>query len=675
MTSSAPVADGRGAHLPAIEGMRALAILLVVAYHAGIPAVSGGYVGVDVFFVLSGYLIIGLLDRELRATGRIALAVFWARRARRLLPAAAVVLAVTLAIGSVLLPSNLQRQSATAALASATYVSNLWFAGRATDYLGDESANPLLHTWSLSVEEQFYLAWPLLLTVLALPRVGSSRARIAWLAGAVTIASFSWALFQQPVASSWAFFSPLSRAWEFGLGGLVAIVAHDRAPSQRVRWLSGFAGTASIVGAAFVFHSGTPMPGVPTLVPVLGAALLLLGVPRVARASIADPYHWLSTRPMRWVGRLSYSWYLWHWPVGVFLVAALQVDTLAVWVASAMLSLALAEATRRWIEDPIRFHPTLGRSAAPVLAASGAVVLILSVAAQGSRVHAKRFAERLPGAHVAEAEARPLVYSNGCFVAADEIRVPDCISGDTIRGRHVVLVGDSHAAQWYPALEPIARRAGWRLETFTKGACPIGDVKGSGPRAEEESCAQWRAAVIGRILDSRPALVITANFAHVKWPGDRGGRYLVAEWGTAYRRALARLDSAAIPTIVLRNPPRPGFDVPACVARLAQFQRANPPLCAFDRQLPRILEVARQEERATAGLRHVTLVDLNDRICPGARCAPVLDGQLVYRDRHHLTVGYAASLADDLWLRVSASLSPVRLTGAISPDARPATRR
>jgi peptidoglycan/LPS O-acetylase OafA/YrhL len=663
MTSSAHVADGRGAHLPAIEGMRALAILLVVAYHAGIPAVSGGYIGVDVFFVLSGYLIIGLLDRELRATGRIALARFWARRARRLLPAAAVVLAVTLAAGSALLPPNLQRQSATAALASAAYVSNLWFAGRATDYLGDESANPLLHTWSLSVEEQFYLVWPLLLAALALPRTGSSRARIAWLAAAVTIASFVWAMVQQPVASSWAFFSPLTRAWEFGLGGLVAIAAHDRAPSERARWLSGLAGTASIVGAAFVFDSGTPMPGVETLLPVLGAALILLGVPRVARASVADPYHWLSTRPMRWVGRVSYSWYLWHWPVGVLFVAALQVDTLAVWLASAMLSLALAEGTRRWVEDPIRFHPALAQRAAPVLAASAAVVLLLAAAAQGSRVHATQLAERFPEAHVAEAEARPLVYSNGCFVAADEMRVPHCISGDTMGGRHVVLVGDSHAAQWYPALEPIARRAGWRLETFTKGACPIGDVRGSGPRAEEESCARWRAAVIGRILESRPALVITANFAHVKWPGDRGGRYLVAEWGMAYRRALVRLDSAAIPTIVLRNPPRPGFDVPACVGRLAQFQRVNPPLCEFDRELPRILEVARQEERAAAGLRHVTLVDLNDRICPGERCTPVVDGQLVYRDRHHLTAGYAASLADDLWQRMSARMSPVRLAG------------
>ncbi|MGH7637831.1 MAG: SGNH hydrolase domain-containing protein [Gemmatimonadaceae bacterium] len=212
-----------------------------------------------------------------------------------------------------------------------------------------------------------------------------------------------------------------------------------------------------------------------------------------------------------------------------------------------------------------------------------------------------------------------------------------------------MLIGDSHAAQWYPALEPIARRLGSRLVTFTKGACPIADVAGSGPRAEEDSCVAWRAAVLRQVMDMRPALVITANFAHVKWPGDKGGRYLVDDWGAAYHRALVALDSAGIETVVLRNPPRPGFDVPACVARLERFQRANPPLCEFDRGLPRVVEVARQEELAARGLRSVTLVDLSHRICPETRCAPVLDGRLVYRDRHHLTVSFVQSLTEELY--------------------------
>ncbi|MGH7637830.1 MAG: acyltransferase family protein [Gemmatimonadaceae bacterium] len=400
MTATA-VHAGRGAHLPAIEGMRALAILLVVAYHAGLPWISGGYVGVDVFFVLSGYLIIGLLERELRDTGTIALVSFWARRARRLLPAAAVVIVTTLVAGGVILPPQLQRQAAAAALASSTYLSNLWFAWRATDYLGDEGANPLLHTWSLSMEEQFYVAWPLLVAVLgaivALRRV-SSGTRVAWLAGAVSVASFGWALMQQPVASSWAFFSPLTRAWEFGIGGVIAIAGQRHAPSPRARWLAGVAGIAAIIGAAASFHSTTAMPGVPTLLPVLGAALLLLVVPREDSGSVVDPYYWLSVTPMRWIGRVSYSWYLWHWPVSVLLVTAVQVDTIGLWLAGALLSLALAEATRRWVEDPIRFHPGLALRPRLVLVGSAGMVLALSGASHGSRARSMLPAPGFPPA-------------------------------------------------------------------------------------------------------------------------------------------------------------------------------------------------------------------------------------------------------------------------------------
>jgi hypothetical protein len=159
-----------------------------------------------------------------------------------------------------------------------------------------------------------------------------------------------------------------------------------------------------------------------------------------------------------------------------------------------------------------------------------------------------------------------------------------------------------------------------------------------------------------RVMDTKPALTITANFAHVKWPDDKGGRYLVDDWGAAYRRALVRLDSAGVRTIVLRNPPRPGFDVPACVARLERFQRVNPPMCEFDRGLPRIVEVARQESLAARGLGSVTLVDLSDRVCPGPRCMPVLGGVLVYRDRHHLTVSFVESLTDVLQQRLSQAI-------------------
>lgn len=638
----------RRPYLPAIDGLRAVAILLVVAYHAGIPEISGGFIGVDVFFVLSGYLIIGHLGREIHDTGRVGLMDFWARRARRLLPAAAVVIVATLLAGAVILPPGSQQQTATAGLTSATYVSNLWFALRSTDYLGDEGSNPLLHTWSLSVEEQFYLFWPLALAAIAMTRLGSSARRLVWLAAVITVASCVWAVIQHRVAPSWAFFSPLTRAWEFAIGGLVAL-SPSEAASSRGRGIFGFAGVAFIVAAALLFDGETAMPGLPALVPVLGTAMVLRGVDGATDGYLDGPYRWLSSAPMRWMGRASYSWYLWHWPAAVLLVAWLQLDTIGVRLVAMIVALALAELTRRWVENPVRFHPRLVGQPRLVLLGSAALVLTLVFVAWDSGTRATRLGEHLIDARIAEAKARPVLYSNGCFVAAAEVRYPHCVSGDTTSSMHVVLVGDSHAAQWYPALEPIAARAGWRLETFTKGACSLAEVAGSGPRAEEDSCVEWRSTVVRRILESKPDLVITASFAHLKWPGDEGGRYRAAEWGEGLRHALARLDSARIATILLRNPPRPGFDVPACVATLARFQRANPPLCAFDGRSARIREVAHQEELAASGLDSIKLVDLGETICPSLRCVPVLNDRLVYRDRHHLTAGYAASLSDDLW--------------------------
>jgi peptidoglycan/LPS O-acetylase OafA/YrhL len=341
-----------GGFRPDIEGLRGIAVLLVVAYHAGIARVSGGFAGVDVFFVLSGYLITDILVREVASTGRIDYARFYARRARRLLPAATLTLLVVLAAATLLLGPMERIEPALSAIATALYSSNLFFLARAVDYFASSAeTNPFLHTWSLAVEEQFYLVWPWLIVVAW--RAGRSRRALAVVLGAVSLASLATCIWITWKRQPWAFFGTPARAWEFGLGGLAALlpVPAGALASAARRWL-GWLGLALIVGTAFVLRVTTPFPGAAALAPVIGTTLAL-----VAGASddARGVHRLLSTRALRWIGARSYAWYLWHWPV---LVLALALDRgMPVWgrALCALGALGVAALSTALVENPIRF--------------------------------------------------------------------------------------------------------------------------------------------------------------------------------------------------------------------------------------------------------------------------------------------------------------------------------
>lgn len=656
MTTPSARAPSPSAYLPDVEGLRGIAILLVVAYHAGLSLVPGGYVGVDVFFVLSGYLIVGQLARELEATGRIDLPAFYARRARRLLPAAAVVILVTLLASLWLLPSRAMQGTASAGIAAALYVSNLYFGQRATNYLADESANPLLHTWSLSIEEQFYIAWPVALALLALaaPRI-AARQRALWLTATFVAASFAWAVVQQSLDASWAFLSPLTRAWEFGIGGLVAMTVRRTAPVGRLTMVAGYAGAASILAAAALFGLRTRMPSWPALLPTVGTALVLWGAREYSHAGVS---RWLGGAWLRWIGRASYSWYLWHWPVGVLTQFYLQRESLVVRVAAALASLALAEATRRWVENPVRFSPLLASRPRYALRLAALAVIATGLAGTAAHSWATFGTRRLADNRLAQAEQKPGIYHNGCFLDREEVESPPCVSGDTTSPRTVVLFGDSHAAQWYPALQPLARERGWKLVSLTKASCPIAWTEGNWSRMREDACMTWRASAMRRILDSKPFVVITSSYdGDVRLAANDVGRYAASDWADGLRHSLRVLDSAGINTVVLRDTPRPGFDVPACVASLERWQRSNPPFCAFERSTPKARAVAEMLTQASQGLRHVTLLDLTETICPDRTCRPVRDDILVWRDRHHLTPAFSRHISAQLGRELEPVLS------------------
>lgn len=387
-------ADHGGSFRADIQGLRAVAILSVVLYHAGVPFLAGGYVGVDVFFVISGFLITDLLWRELETTGRLSFAGFYARRARRLLPMAMLVVVFTMIASAALLPPLEVRSVWKDGLATATYWANYRFAALHTNYLSASGPpSPFLQYWSLGVEEQFYLLWPLLLVLAsgAVLRRTPARHRSpsrSWVFGAlgvVAISSFCFSLWLTRANEPWAFFSLPSRAWELGLGGLAALGAPwlSRLP-RAVQAATAWAGLAAIVGATVAFGTGTPFPGTAALVPALGATAVLAGgfLPATWGPTVL-----LRRSPLQLGGDISYSWYLWHWPL---LVLAPYVIGHPLSVPQG-LAVAAASALVAWgsyilVEQPARRsawlagRPLRSLSAGASIGAAGATVCVVATA-------------------------------------------------------------------------------------------------------------------------------------------------------------------------------------------------------------------------------------------------------------------------------------------------------
>jgi peptidoglycan/LPS O-acetylase OafA/YrhL len=704
VTAGGDVADRRGFRAD-VEGLRAVAVLAVVLYHAGVPGASGGFVGVDVFFVLSGFLITGLLWREACATGTVRLVRFYGARARRLLPAATLVLVAVVIAAAVLLPPLQARSVLGDAVASALYVGNYRLALRGTDYLAADSLpSPVQHYWSLGVEEQFYLLWPALLVLTAVAARAVCR---RWPAGpqrpvpvgpavlslaAVTLASFAvslaWTRFQPP----WAYFSLATRAWELGVGGLVALTAAGwrRLPS----WAAGVAGAGglALVGLSCIrLGARTPYPGVAALAPVLGAALVI-------GAGCAPARWWsigtaLGTAPLRLVGRCSYSWYLWHWPVLVLAPVALGHPLgLAARLAAAGVSGALGVATTYAVENPVRFAAALRRSparsllvggAATAVAVAAALVALLAVpvpVGRGTAADAPPLQAAPPSsaaappvdAHQAAVQAltgqvqaavaasadiqavpadlspplgaaaadKPDVFVNGCVRSWLYTGQGECASGDTASASTVALVGDSHAAMWEPAFQTLAAQRQWRLETLAKVTCPLMDLPITSPYLHREytECEQWRGQIVARLHAEHPALVVLDMSR--RYSPDYGFTVYDRPWLDGLTRLVADLRASGATVLVLGPVPDPRSTVPTCLSEHLDAATA----CAPDRAVAVNDAGIAAEEQATAagGGRYE---DLTSLFCTAGRCPVIVGNRLVFRDDNHVTVQYAQWLA------------------------------
>jgi len=652
-----------------IEGLRGLAILLVVLYHAGLPGLHGGFVGVDVFFVLSGYLITGLLVAEVAKTGRVDFVHFYGRRMRRLLPAAAVVLLITLLAASFVYSPLEQIGVTRSAQAAALYFSNISFAMDSMDYHAADSAlHPLLHTWSLAVEEQYYMFWPLLVALVLGqwrrestrkdPQGGSGAAdRLVPVIAVLSLGSLAVCVWQTSTSQPWAFFGLPARGWEFGVGALAAVRGRRSAllPAGFASAL-GIGGLLAVLAAGFVYTAATPFPGFTALLPVLGTAALLVAGEEDSSSVLQRG---LRSGAMQWFGRLSYSWYLWHWPILVLAAAAAGPLNTGERLVGVVVALGLSVLTYAAVEVPVRhgrwFTPR------PVQSVAAGVALTLAVVggAQAAYYGAVQFTTRLPRQRqfAAARTDLPLVQQVGCQVEIDEVwEQHPCVFGDTASATTVVLFGDSHAGQWFPAIERVVRERGWKLVVFVKAACPVVSLEVYNPwlRRPYRECSEWREKAIARIVATRPALILVSNWAdYVRQrtgPDQRDGAPpppTPAEWSAAMRRTLVAFENSRIPTALIRDTPQPNFDVPVCLSRAAwQFWRDES--CTFDRTAGLLTEVAAAEAEAVANLRYVKLVDLTPYICAGDPCPVTRDGMIIYRDEDHLSTQYSAFLAPAL---------------------------
>ncbi len=616
-----------------IEGLRGVAILSVVLYHAHV--VPGGFVGVDVFFALSGYLITGLLVDEIRRDGRIDFVNFYSRRARRLLPAAALTTTVTIVVAWLLLAPLEQRTFTGTAAAGTLYATNVWFAHNATDYLSaPPDSNPFLHYWSLAVEEQFYLVWPLV--VIAAWR----WRRPALLVAAIVVASFALACGLMSTASPWAFFGPHARAWEFGLGALASLVAVEPRPS--IRGLLAWTGFAAVLVAVFAYNPTTPFPGMAAVLPVGGTVLIL---------AMKDAHLTRQLSRIQTLGKVSYGWYLWHWPAIVFATTLVPGLSPLGRLAAAALALLLAAIARALVEDPIRFSPAIASRPQLTLALAAALTIASLVG-----VRAWRHAVVLDAAEpdqirfLAARDDHPAIYANGCHVDIARSRPTTCSFGDPGASTTVALFGDSHAAQWFPALDVIAKAKRWRLVLATKSGCPAADL------AVYPACDAWRRQVLARLRELRPDLIILANADAYLREAAVAGRFQPAtfvirsgpsaigrdDWSAGMRRTLAALSPIRI--AILTDVPQPGFDVPMCLARSSWHPWLRS-ACEF------APASAVGPDLARPGIR---VVSMSDVICPDAACETTPRAIVDYRDDNHLTARFSATLAPALMARLDA---------------------
>lgn len=692
-----------------VQALRALAVAAVLGFHFAPGLLPGGYVGVDVFFVISGFVITTLMITEIRNSGRLSFSKFYARRARRILPAATVTIVLTVLIGMLLWPLNLWEPLGEDAFFTAIFAQNWHLASESVDYLaGGGNPSPMQHFWSLSIEEQFYFLWPAalvgayllvravrgLLPDLQAKKVQAKTDRSGTDVGAgltaaalivlvpTLVLTFTWSVQAVSQGDAAAYFTTHTRAWQLAVGAGLAVAwpAVNRFTGNtggglepgtaRFTWRTGallLGGGAAIAYALLTYTGETPFPGVAALAPTLGtAALIAAGLPAAG---------WVKSAPVQWLGNVSYSLYLVHWPIVIFLP---KVFPDPVWAAIGLgLSLVLAGWSFTYIEQGLprvlaRFNAdTLNRR---TLLAGGAAILVgVSVAAGAHgifthNVHALEaeadelqqqepdgfgagsiessdYTALLPGtrgtapSRATVREDLPEGYADGCVGGNTDRETPECTYGSDDAAVTWVLVGDSHIDQYLPAFLQIVEQRDIQLVTFFHANCPFNASQTERDVEWGDPCKEANEKTLERLAEMDADLVITSNWTEGEWAGDP-----VAGFEEAWQEIPA-------PIVVIADNPamQPEDGTTSCVVE----NYPDTEKCAIprDEALPEDYQLPAAE--AAAGNEDVEVLNLTDAYCTEDECPPVIGNVMVYRDPHHVTATYMRTLAPMLWDELS----------------------
>lgn len=641
-------------HRRDIQGLRAIAVGIVVLFHVSAPLAPGGFVGVDVFFVLSGFLISGMLIAEQRESGTVNLSSFYARRASRLLPAATAMLLITLCVSAILLSPAETVRIARTAIRAALYVSNISFARNVDYFDGLSSDEPLLHTWSLAIEEQFYIIWPVLLLF-----VGMCGGLRTWRRAAVVLAAISLVSLlasilgtaRVPVA---AFFLVPFRVWEFGAGALLAVyLGRSNASPGGLGHMPRWTGMASLVASTWLLSHETPFPGVAAIFPVVGTLLVISAGSEVGLDPLA---RLLNSKPLQLIGELSYGWYLWHWPL--LCIAALTQPEWGVFprALTAVVALVFAYASFRLIEEPIRRWGRGKRRPGKPIILGLALTGVTAVAAMGvvGWSAKKMFTPRFAQLEAARAD-RPRAAS-ACQARYEETLARSCAFGDsTGSGLRIVVAGDSKAAQWAPALERISQSYGWYIVLMAKSSCPMESLSNfhlESLRRNYVECGEWRANVFRRILAIAPDVVLLAASKNYVVKLDAVADTVAWSQALGTTLDLLRAQDSAMRVLVLRDSPSFPWNVPDCLGRL-HGDREDGASCRVARGTATSDLQFRSVVKALAGRDLVASIDLSDAFCHAEFCYPVVAGETGYTDADHVRASLAARLSNELYSNIA----------------------
>jgi len=683
-----------------IQGMRALAVLGIMLFHAGYSPYSGGFVTLDVFFVVSGFLITYLLLREVRRDGRISLLAFYSRRARRILPAATVVTVAIIGASSLWLNVVDARDATFDALWAALFGANIRFAVEQTDYFASQDPpSPMQHYWSLSVEEQFYLVLPVVLLaccLLARRRAGKrgrdtwpeARWMIAVALGLITAMSFAWSVHDSTASPDTAYFSTFTRTWEFGAGALLAVASPAFARlTPLARNLLGFGGVATIVVACFVVTEQTPFPGWAALMPVIGTgAVMAAGAGVEGRPPLAQRL--IGIRPLRWIGDASYSLYLWHWPLLTIAEQHLARDLTALETAGVVaLTFLLSWASLRWVETPFRrWSPPRLRRALVLYPVSVSLVVAGHVAGttwisahtggEGPPIATSDYRVGPDGKKLAADPAVALVQAStraaqeGRLIpkelepSLDELKADEadlagcdyakpppwelCRRGDPDADRSIVVLGNSHGRHWIPAFEKIGEHGGYSVYYFVKEACTPARVVSVERSSDDpwEECTEFNEWAEDRIEELKPELVVISGSAPRAIVEDGEAVYDNERRAELMRKGFADLIADVAPltrrVAVLADVPRRQKEPADCLGRPGATLKN-----CLDRPKGSATAVV-DASRQAAGEQGAQFVDTWPWFCASGRCPAVVGKYITMRDQGHVTTKYAERLAKPL---------------------------